>query len=167
MTDVLTTGKSLTKQTVGGNSNTWGTILNSSIDLIDKALAGTLSKALVGNVTLNATEAQNVAYVFTGTPAACTVTWPTFYGPIVVHNTTAVDVTCGMASGSAAVVAGGASLLLHSDGTNFRAVGDPLLYPPRTAPGVPAAGWAMYTDSADGFLKIQHSSGTIIIIGTP
>ena len=37
MTDTLTAAKSLVKQTPGANANTWGAILNSTLDLVDKA----------------------------------------------------------------------------------------------------------------------------------
>src|SRR4051812_45387767 len=107
MTDTLTTAKSLTKQTIGANDNSWGTILNATLDLVDKALGQTLPKALSGDVTLSSTEAQNLGYAFTGAlSAAAAVTWPAFYGPLFIRNATTggFSLTCGMAAGATVVV---------------------------------------------------------------
>lgn len=127
MTDTLTTAKSLTKQTVGGNSGTWGTIENATWDLVDKALGQTLTKALTVNVTLTSTEAQNIGYDFTGAIASnLTVTFPTFYGPAFIRNKTTggFTLTVGMASGLTAKVPFGSNVLLFSDGTDFVRVDD-------------------------------------------
>src|SRR5258708_28206472 len=122
MTDTLTSAKSLTKQTPGGNSNTWGAILNSTLDLVDKALGQTLTKALAGNVTLTATEIQNVGFNFTGAlTGSVTVTFPTFYGPAIIRNKTTggFAIVVGMASGTTVTVADNTSALVFSDGTDF------------------------------------------------
>ena len=125
MPDTLTPAKSLTKQTVGANSNTWGGILNDSLDLIDAGLGQTLTLAITGNVTLSATQAQKIGYKFTGTPGADkTVTWPTFYGPLVVRNEIETfTLTCGMVSGNTAKVPAGKTAFIFSDGTDFWQLG--------------------------------------------
>ncbi len=122
MPDTLTTSKSLTIQTPGGNANTWGGIANTNTTLIDKALGGTLTKALTGDVTLNATEAQNIGYEFTGALSAdVTVTFPTFQGPIYIRNKTTGghSVTVGMAAGETVVVPASLDANVYSDGTDF------------------------------------------------
>jgi hypothetical protein len=122
MTDTLTAAKSLVKQTPGGNANTWGAILNSTLDLVDKALGQTLTKALAGNVTLTATEIQNVGFNFTGALAgSVTVTFPTFYGPAIIRNKTTggFSIVVGMASGTTVTVGDNTSALVFSDGTDF------------------------------------------------
>lgn len=128
MADVLTTAKKLTKQTVGANENTWGGKLNDSIELIDKALAQQVSVAITANTTLSAAQAQNIGYKFTGTPGGTkTVTWPTFYGPLVVRNATTDGsaLTCGMATGQTVSVPAGDVAILFADGTDFVAVASP------------------------------------------
>lgn len=122
MTDTLTAAKSLVKQTPGGNANNWGAILNSTLDLADKALGQTLTKAISVNVTLTATEAQNIGYVFTGALTGnVTVTFPAFYGPAIIRNKTTggFAIVVGMASGTTVTVGDNTSALVFSDGTDF------------------------------------------------
>lgn len=122
MPDTTTTAKALTIQTVGGNSGTWGTIENANLTLIDKALGGTLTKALTGDVTLSSTEAQNVCYEFTGALSAVpTVTFPAFRGPIFIRNKTTggYKVTIGMSTGTTVSIGASLDATAYSDGTDF------------------------------------------------
>src|SRR5690242_3107389 len=89
MTDTLTPAKGLTQQTIGANNNTWGTILNNTLGLIDSALGGTLAKAISGDTTLTSTEVQNSGFHFTGSLSSnATVTFPSFFGLAIIQNAT-------------------------------------------------------------------------------
>ena len=123
MADTLTAAKGFTKQTVGGNRNTWGGILNNTIDLLDSALGGTLSKFIAGDTTLSSTEAQNAGYHFTGTLSSdARITFPSFHGMAAIRNATigGYSTTCGIISGDASVtVLNGETVAIWSDGTDF------------------------------------------------
>lgn len=58
MTDVLTTVLGLTKQTIGGNRNTWGNILNTNFDSVEEAICGRLSLSASGGTIATLTQAQ-------------------------------------------------------------------------------------------------------------
>lgn len=122
MTDTLTTAKSLTVQTIGGNANTWGTIANNNTTAIDQALGQTLIKAISGNTTLIASEAVYVGYEFTGAlSGTAAITFPTFRGPFFVRNKTTggFGLTLGMATGATVSVLASADAVGFSDGTDF------------------------------------------------
>jgi hypothetical protein len=125
MTDTLTPAKALTNQTTGANANTWGDIADANFEAIDAALGQTTTLAITTNTTLSATEAQKVGYKFTGTPgAAKTVTWPTFYGPLIVWNaiTDGSALTCGMSSGATVIVPAGQITSIFSNGVDFKSL---------------------------------------------
>lgn len=119
MADVPTTILQLVKQEVGFNDNTWGTILNATIQLIEDAVAGkTALSTTGGSTTLTDTQARSAIIVITGiltsnavitvptrskqwkvfnnTTGAFTVTFKTAAGTAVAvdRNSTFVDVTC-------------------------------------------------------------------------
>jgi hypothetical protein len=57
MTSTATTILGLQKQGTGDNSNSWGTVLNTQLDLIEEAVAGTVTISLAaGDVTLTTTD---------------------------------------------------------------------------------------------------------------
>lgn len=67
----------LTKQGIGDNNNTWGTIANTQYDLLDTAITGVLSVNCTtgSNITLStangsADEARNMVLKLSGTPSA-------------------------------------------------------------------------------------------------
>ncbi len=135
MTDTLTTAKSLTVQTIGGNSNTWGAILNNNTTAIDQALGQTLTKAITGDATLIAGEAVYIGYEFTGALTAdAAITFPTFQGPFFIRNQTTggFSLTLGMATGGTVTVPASADSVGFSDGTDF--------FIPGTAPTGAAGG---------------------------
>lgn len=57
MVDVTTPVLGFVKQTIGGNRNTWGNILNTNFDMLEEALVGRQSIATTGGVT-TLTQAQ-------------------------------------------------------------------------------------------------------------
>jgi hypothetical protein len=123
MPDVLTAAKQLVKQTIGGNVNSWGGILNDNMELIDKSLGQTLLRDITSNTTITSAEAQYSFYTLTGTgPAAVDVVWPSYRGFLVVFNSLSSDtvVTCKMLSGAGATVWPGEAMVIYSDGLDFR-----------------------------------------------
>ena len=63
-----TTNLGITKPTPGGDTGTWGTVLNTGADEFDTAVAGTLSKSVAGSadVSLTDAEALNANHIYTG-----------------------------------------------------------------------------------------------------
>jgi len=123
MPDVLTQAKQLVKQTIGGNVNTWGNILNDNMELIDKAVGQTLEKDVGLNTTVTAAEAQYSFYVLYGSATGdITVTWPTYRGFMVVFNAMVSDtiITCKMLTGAGATVWPGEAMVIYSNGLDFR-----------------------------------------------
>ena len=125
MTDVLTPAKKLTQQGIGSHPNDWGNVLNTTIGYIDMALGGTLVKKLTGNVTLSSTEARNTGYQFTGTlDSTAIVTFPSYYGLVVLQNNTNVNLTCGISGGQSVTVPSTYASAIWSDGTDFKVLTD-------------------------------------------
>jgi microcystin-dependent protein len=58
MTDTLTTVLGFTKQTIGGNRNTWGNTLNTNFDSIEEAICGRLALSATGGTIATLTQAQ-------------------------------------------------------------------------------------------------------------
>lgn len=124
MADPTTPAKGLTQPNVGGDPNNWGNLLNANLALVDAALGGTLSLSISGNTTLNSTQAQNAGYEFSGTlTAAATITWPGFFGMVIIQNGTTggYSITCGM-NGTTVTILNGETAAVWSDGTNFHRV---------------------------------------------
>ena len=123
MADTTTLAKAFVKPEIGAHPDTWGNILNSDFDLIDKAVAGVANIAISGDFTLSAAQAQNLIYVISGTLAAnATLTFPPFYGPAFIRNTTSggFALSCVMNTGGAAVsIAFGTNRMIVGDGTGF------------------------------------------------
>jgi hypothetical protein len=101
MSTSYTNNKQIALQGTGDNSNTWGSVLNTSaLTVIDTNLGGRLSLSLSStSTTLTATQAQNVYYTFTGTLTAnSTVYWPaTAGGSYVIYNNTSGSYTLTVA----------------------------------------------------------------------
>jgi hypothetical protein len=129
MADTYTTSLRLQQPTVGADSNTWGTILNTDWGLVDTAVAGITSISINGLTTYTLTavngatdQARSAVYVFTGTLTAnCTVTLPavTKIG-WAVNNTTggfSVILTTG-SGGTATILPGGGWSFFECDGTD-------------------------------------------------
>ena len=128
MSTSTTTNKGLTKVTVGTEVGTWGPYINSDMDIIDKALGGTVSYALSSsNQTVSSTDAQNQRILLTGTLTAnINLVFPSGVGgDWVVTNSTANSggpwaVTATTGSGLTTVVTQGVSSFIYSDGTNVQ-----------------------------------------------
>lgn len=124
MASTATTRNRLEKQGTGDNSNTWGTYLNSSIDLIDAALDGRTAFTLSGSKTLTsanyaADESRERFLDITGGTGG-TVTIPAVEKWYIVRNNSSGDVVFTTGSGTTQTVASGSLTLLVSDGTNIR-----------------------------------------------
>lgn len=125
MTSTATTRNRLEKQGTGDNSNTWGTYLNSSIDLIDAALDGRTAFALSGAKTLSSAnyspdESRERFLDITGGTGG-TVTIPAVEKWYIVRNNASGDAVFTTGSGVTQTVKPGSVTLLVCDGTNIRA----------------------------------------------
>lgn len=129
MPDTTTAAKALTIQTIGGNNNTWGTIENANLTLIDKAVGGQQTKAITTDTTLSSTEAQNSGYSFTGTLVARkTITWPAaFYGWMYAKNATGYELGLTM-GGNTVTLPNGSTGCYWGDGTNWNVIKGPLSF---------------------------------------
>lgn len=144
MVDVPTTVWGFIKQTIGGNRNTWGGILNANFDLVEAALAGKLAKAVTGGaVTLTEAERLNRILSYSGTLASnAVITVENDPNGWIVNNLTTGAFTLSMkTSGGAAVV-------------------------------IPQGGWALvWCDGADGIyvgyssVQVQAPDGTLALPG--
>lgn len=123
MTDTNTTLLQLVKQTIGGNDNAWGEILNTNFDKIDTAIGGTSTKGITsgGSVTLSDDEARASTYILTGTANAdSNVIVPTRVRIFAVRNlcTGGSSVKVKTASGTGIIVPRNRTSILVCDGTN-------------------------------------------------
>jgi microcystin-dependent protein len=128
MVDTVTTFLSLIKQTIGGNRNTWGNILNDNMDLVDAGIAGLHAVATTGgDTTLADTEWINRIIEVTGTLSSnAVIIFPNESGFWIVRNGTtggSYTVTCKTASGSAVEVIRGGFTLVWGDGNDVMRVG--------------------------------------------
>ena len=128
MPSTYTTSLSLEKQANGENSGTWGTKMNTVLDLIEQAIAGVtnITHDDTANYTLTATqgasnEARNMVVNVTGAlTAARNVVVPTADKLYVFKNSTTggYAVTIKTSGGTGISVANGETELLYCDGTN-------------------------------------------------
>lgn len=131
MPSTFTTSLGLEKQATGENANTWGNLLNSTLDLVDKAVANRLTKSVAGglDVTLTASEALNAIHEYTGTLTAnINVNVPTQAKIYFVFNNTTgnFSLTVKTVAGTGIAVRQGMRMILYCDGTNVvRARGFP------------------------------------------
>jgi len=117
----------LEKQATGENTDNWGVLLNTLIDLIDSSIAGMATVAVTGgaySLTANnsvADESRMAILKFTGVLASNSViTVPTQSKLYTVWNATsgAYTLTLKTAAGSGVAVAQGKKGMLLCDGTN-------------------------------------------------
>ena len=112
----------------GENSGTWGTKTNTTLDLIEDAIAGMATVAVTGgaySLTSNnaaADEARCLALKFTGTlTSTSTITVPSVAKMYVVWNATSGAYTLSLktSGGGATAVTQGAKVILWCDGTTI------------------------------------------------
>ena len=161
MTDFVTTNKGLTEPTVGGDSGTWGNILNTDIGILDAALGGSTALTnTTGAATLTTVQYQNLIFNVSGTLTGnVTYTIPSGVGGSwIINNTTTGSYSVTFSSGG-----GGASYSapqsfishIYSDGTN--------VYKTITAP----VSTSSITVSAAATLTTAQIAGPIEFINGP
>lgn len=120
-----TPNKALPLPTVAGDKNQWGTFLNQGQTLIDLALGGNATIAVGGstNVTVTASDAQNLRQVMTGTlTGSIDYLLPATGGMYVVENATTGNfaITAKTVAGGSTgfVLPQGQATPIMSNGTN-------------------------------------------------
>lgn len=128
MASTYTSNLRIDKQGTGDNNSTWGTVVNTDLDLIDSAIAGVTSVSTTGGTTtLTATngaadQARSAVVKITGTlvsnatvnaPATATKNYWVYNG-----TTGAYTVTFGVTGGAGVQVPAGVWAFIHCDGTN-------------------------------------------------
>lgn len=143
MADVLTSLYAFVKQTIGGNRNTWGGILNSNFDKVEGAIAGVTSKVLSGgSYSLTDSERRNATLSITGVlTSKQTVVVQNIAGPLTVMNLTTGNFT----------------LLLKT------ATGDPINIPRGCIRRIWCDGANnLYRDDAEQVGDVFHHAGTAV-----
>lgn len=123
----------LEKQGIGENENTWGTILNTQIDLIDDAIAGFVSIDMTsgGDLTLSESngisdESRNAVLVLTGTPTSnVQLVLPNTGKNYIIRNkiTNSASVRPTPTGGTGIKIPSDFVGLIHSDGATAYEVG--------------------------------------------
>lgn len=118
----------LEKQAAGENDSTWGTILNTVIDLIEDSISGVASIAHDDSASYSLTtangstdEARQAVLEITGAlTAARNVVCPTQEKAYIIKNSTTggFAVTLKTAAGTGISVPSGSVMMLYCDGTN-------------------------------------------------
>ncbi len=153
MTDPVSNNYSLTLPTVGGDSGTWGTVLNSGvITVVDAALGANFSTVITSaDVTLTTTQFQNAIFVVSGTltgnrnlivPLSPNSTTAACGGRFVVVNNGAGAFNLSVktaTTGSSAVVPQGFAAALYSDGVNVKSALDGLPGYAKASNGTPSS----------------------------
>jgi len=122
MADTYTSSLRIAQQTIGGNENTWGDILNASLARLDQAVAGVVSVSVTaGNVALSTAnnaddQARNALIVLTGTPGVTrTVTFPDVEKLTWVYNNSDSSATLTAGAGTTVSVPAGSIALIYTD----------------------------------------------------
>jgi hypothetical protein len=126
MADTFSTSLEFRLQTVGGNNNSWGTLLNTTISNIDAALGGVAQISLASaDVTLSTAQNRNPVIEVTGTlPADRNLVVKTQTKAFWIKNSTsgAYTVTVKTSAGTGVDVPQGEWRLLYCDGTNVETI---------------------------------------------
>lgn len=127
MADSPSTRLRLRFQETGANVNTWGTLLNTVLQLADDAIAGMATVTLTGNYTLTSSnyvedEARKAILKFNGT-GSYTVTIPSVSKTYIVWNNTTGTLTLTTGAGTTVAVDTTDTLLVFCDGTNVKTLG--------------------------------------------
>lgn len=162
MADTYTTNIRAVKQQVGGNNNSWGTILNTNFDTLDAKFGETTSIATTGgNTTL--TESQEVVGMIdvSGTLVSNAVILFSGRGGfwIVQNRTTgSYTVTCKVSGQTGVTIDQGGAALIWCDGTDIE-LGNP---PPVAVAEVTVAS-ASTTDVLGAASEFVAISGTTTV----
>ena len=165
MADTYTSRLRGVKQTVGGNSGTWGTLLNTLFDLLDDAIAGmTTVSTTGGTVTLttannSSDEARRAILKITGVlVSSSTIEVPAVTKLYKVWNATSGAYTCTVktSGGTGIAVTQGKKMDLFCDGTDVLSTITEL-----QSPTISGATLTTPTITvADNLLTIQDNSDT-------
>jgi len=169
MADTLTAFLSAVKQTIGGNRNTWGSILNANMDLIDAGVAGRHPVSTTGGTTtLLDTEWINRIIDVSGVLGSnAIIVMPNLSGWWLVNNATSGAFTLSFktASGAAVVATQGGWNLLWGNGSDVLKIGpSSLLFSSQfQAPDgtVALPGISFASDIDTGIRRAGYSSGTL------
>lgn len=129
MASTYTTDLRLNKQGIGDNNNTWGTIVNTQLDLLDDAISGmstvnvtTASDVILSTANGTSDEARKMILKLSGTPTAnINVIVPAVTKIYVVDGTSfsgSFSVTIKPTSGSGVTFRAGQKGVVSCDGTN-------------------------------------------------
>ena len=153
--------------TVGGDSGTWGTLLNTTtFPVFDKNLGGIVTKSLAsGNVSLSASESQNAILRLTGALTAARQVTTSCQGFTLVENATtgAYDVTISNGVGTPVTIPRTQRCIVITDSVNGPRIvardgpfdsGTEMLFVQTSAP----TGWTKSSSHNDKALRIV--SGT-------
>lgn len=167
MADTYTTNIRTVKQQIGGNNNSWGTILNTNFDTIDAKFGATTSISTTGgNTTL--TESQEVVGMIDVSGALVANAVLIFSGRggfwIVQNRTTgSYTVTCKVSGQTGVTIDSNGAALVWCNGTDIK-----LGNPPPAAVAEATVASATTTDvlgSASEFVAISGTT-TITSFGT-
>ena len=127
MTDTASARLRLRLQETGGNTNTWGILLDLALELVDEAIAGLETIALTSNYTLTSTnyvsdQARNAVLKFTGA-GPFTVTIPSVEKVYIVWNACTAATTITTGSGDTVVIDTTDIVVVFCDGTNVKTLG--------------------------------------------
>lgn len=114
------------EQSLGSNVNTWGeTKLNQVIDLLDRGSKGYQSLTVTGDATITWTnyvatnDGQVATLVLSGTPAACTLTFPSKEWCFDVLNATTVTITLKCSGGTGIAIPASRTVRLYCNATDI------------------------------------------------
>jgi ABC-type Fe3+-hydroxamate transport system substrate-binding protein len=126
MADTFSTSLEFRLQSVGGNNNTWGSLLNTTLSNIDAALGGVAQISLASaDVTLSTAQNRNPVIEVTGTlPDDRDLVVKTQTKTFWIKNSTsgAYTVTVKTAAGTGVEVPQGEWRLVYCDGTNVETI---------------------------------------------
>lgn len=124
MVSTFTPNRGYEQPGTGDYVDGWGVVLNNNFAIIDSNISSTLTVSLSSsNVTLNPTQAQNMAFLLTGTLSAnVSLIYPAKGGFFLIRNATAgaftVTVITAAGGSQGVLVHQGQIATLYSDGTN-------------------------------------------------